>query len=1348
MEFQQQITSVHHQPPPSPTTTTISNENLLLLESDKINYNELGKPVSESNNLETQLEQPPLEDEIAPADVTDVEKPGGELTDSVAGADVADVEKSGGELTDSVAVSDVAGIEKDVDGSELPHSVAGDDVAGVEKHDGGDELMDSVAGDDVAAMEKQDGGDELMDSVKGDDLAGVEKQDGGDELTDSVAGDDVAGVEKHDEGNCDVLTDSVAVVGEHQEVMTDFENVEMEEGVGVREGVTENEEKEKMDRHVESDDDDADEVTMSDDDDDEEEEEEEKEKVERKTLVKRRGRPLGTKKRGGKTPKATPKSTGRVKIVKEEEEDVCFLCYDGGELVLCDMRNCPKAYHLSCINRDEAFFQTKGKWNCGWHLCTICMKKAEYMCYTCSFSLCKTCIKNNDILCIRQKEKKGFCTTCMKTIMAIEKHAQEDQENIDFDDKNSWEYLFKDYWLDKKSKLNISLDELVEAKNAWKEPDPTSKAEPPAGHSDGGSGSEHPSENLESQTTKTRRRKSKKQKTHDSAVIASEGTSVPKNSNWASKELLEFVMHMGCDKSSQSEFDVQALLLEYIKINKLRDARRKSQIICDSRLQRLFGKPRVGHFEMLKLLESHFLIKEDDDVKGNVVDTEGPADDDDTETVAKGSKDKKRKIRKKGDREPQSNREDFAAIDAHNINLIYLKRKLAEDLLDDVELFNSKVVGTFVRIRITGANQKHDLYRLVQVTGTTKGEPYEVGKKMTDTILEILNLNKKEYITIDTISNQDFMEDECRRLRQSIKCGLINRLTVGDVLDKAIELQATRVNDWLEGEVLRLSHLRDRASDLGRKKELRECVEKLQVLKTPEERTRRIQDIPVVHDDPTMAPNYESEDNADEDSKKQDIHKNTVSSSYSKRRDYPSKESGRGTGTSRSSGKNYELSRNLSSNKFLNKAEDVTSPRLTPHNENRWDQGRDRSAQPSSVVIPSSANEREKNVASTEDISESGPKVNETDKLWHYRDPTGKIQGPFSMAQLRKWNNSNFFPADLRIWRKSEKEDDGILLTGALEGQLHVMIPKPSSDDRHGFTNLPSPTPNQSLGHLGSPVGPKALVQTGHMVSTPVINMPPQMVQSHAAQNPHSWVGGPTHNPQPSPVAGQQLTYKQWVSGPNTAQNSAGNFLQQPLAPTQTTESWPIVSQNTSMGLAGTSTVSQSVNWGSPQLTVNVDPSWGLQSGSGSVHPGWAPTQPVQGVTPNQGWVTGASSGPTNGPIVSGNGNSSWVGPSFKPGEAASAGNQLPGSVGGPYQSSGSGNSNQGWGSPTSRNRSRWDGSERHQPYNRSGDSGDKRTRDSRGGSSDSRDNRRHYDESRSFNSRRHSRDSDRYYKR
>ena len=36
--------------------------------------------------------------------------------------------------------------------------------------------------------------------------------------------------------------------------------------------------------------------------------------------------------------------------------------------------------------------------------------------------------------------------------------------------------------------------------------------------------------------------------------------------------------------------------------------------------------------------------------------------------------------------------------------------------------------------------------------------PYKIGKRTTDVMLEILNLNKKEVISIDSISNQEFSE--------------------------------------------------------------------------------------------------------------------------------------------------------------------------------------------------------------------------------------------------------------------------------------------------------------------------------------------------------------------------------------------------------------------------------------------------------------------------------------------------------------------------------------------------------------------------------------------------------------
>ncbi|XP_076908888.1 zinc finger CCCH domain-containing protein 19-like [Bidens hawaiensis] len=981
-------------------------------------------------------------------------------------------------------------------------------------------------------------------------------------------------------------------------------------------------------------------------------ENEEEAKTETESSTKRGG---GKRKRG----KATP--TQR-KII---EDDVCFICYDGGDLVLCDRRNCPKAYHAACVNRDEAFFQSKGSWTCGWHLCSHCEKKAEYMCYTCTHSLCKACSKTSDMLCVREKEKRGLCSACIKVVMSIEKG--QNQGDLNFDDKNSWEHLFKDYWIETKEKHNLTSTELEQAKSFCKD--------------DNVSGSDNPPENLKTRKSKRNTKKHKSNK-EDGDSVGPE----PENAEWVSKDLLEFVTHMRNDDTSAiSQSEVQDMLFEYIKRNKLRDPNHKSQIICDARLENLFGKPRVAHIEMLKLLESHFLVKEDsqiDEVQGTVVDTDiSPVND----------KDKKRKGRKKSDRRgPQSNREDYAAIDIHNINLIYLRRKLVEDLLDDMEKIHDIIVGTFVRIRISGANQKQDIYRLVQVTGTSEASWYTLSKRTTCTMLEILNLDKKETISIDSISNQDFMEDECKRLRQSIKCGLINRLTVGDVLDKAMELQPVRVNDWFETEIVRLNHLRDRASDLGRKKELRECVEKLNVLKTPEERARRLEEVPLIHEDPTMDPEYGSEDDTDPDDKKQESYKRSDSFRFNRRGDYTSKESWNGTprgssgkshelteswsGTPRggSSGKNhefteswsgtprsssaknlefaeswggtpqsskskkYEFSKNLSNKSFPMKAEEATTS-FKAHKENSQDPF---VQQPIILEKPS---------------VESALKINESEKMWHYKDPSEKIQGPFSMVQLRKWSKNGYFPVGLKIWRKTDKESDGFLLTDALEGKLKVADPRAASQDGQKLTrNLPSPTPNKV--NVGWNAGQTGAVPGSGPLTCP---NPPLVACGNNDGNLAGSIGVSPFQPH-DPSTNTVLVPVAAAGAPQNVDPGVQNPVQsyqlgQPVAPPdgnmqaqmvqsvsgQTPQGWPQnMQQNPSMNMAGLQPMVYNQWPGVPTMVQNPvgnfmpvpQDQWAQQYPFSVNQP--TMQQPQQQLQPNLNWGAMAA-----------NPNMGWVGP-------------------------------------------------------------------------------------------------------
>ncbi|KAL6660267.1 hypothetical protein ACP70R_002389 [Stipagrostis hirtigluma subsp. patula] len=808
---------------------------------------------------------------------------------------------------------------------------------------------------------------------------------------------------------------------------------------------------------------------------------------------KKRGRP--PKKRDGAVVVAAPKPARARR--EDEEEVVCFICFDGGNLVVCDRRGCPKVYHPACIKRDEAFFQSRSKWNCGWHICSSCEKAVHYMCYTCTYSLCKVCIKQGKFFSVRGT--KGFCDTCFGTILLIESK-DESATKVDFDDINSWEYLFKLYWLDLKGKLSLTLEELTSAKSRWNVPNiPVRKEKEESSddlydiNDDDDAGSDCSSRKRR-RANSSRKKGRKRQKVNSNCNVAakkvefavkeagflptevpSEGVPLP-DTKWASPELLEFVGHMrNGDRSSISQFDVQTLLLEYIKKNSLRDPQRKSQIVCDARLHRLFRKTRVAHFEMLKLLEMHFLMNESSRVNDNSqvaidlnsaqIDTNGYSD-----MAAKLSPDKRRRIQRKMEREPQVNREAYAAIDMHNIKLIYMRRSLMEDLIDDAT-FSDKIHGAFVRIKISGVGQKQDMYRLVKVVGTHKvPEKYSIGKKTTNLALEILNLGQKEIITMDTISNQDFTEEECKRLRQSMKCDLISRLKVGDVQEKAKILQSVRVNDWLENEKQRLEHLRDRASETGRRKD---CVEKLQLLNNPEERTCKINEALEVHVDSRMDPTYESAEETDD--KKADGRNNRTRSD---------------TSISRRKSKYPNIMQN-----HMQKSSDASHyPKSLSVESTIQGLGPGRKSEnfhsTNGADIPKPSTTYEAGSLSSSVVTMSGD--TEPEKVWHYKDPAGNVQGPFTLLQLSKW--ISFFPPHLRVWLTFESEERSLLLTEVLSKQQKDFTQAASGSASSRATsvgtghNINSPSVN--LTNALSPVGYSMLNSSGVTVQSNKFSVP------------------------------------------------------------------------------------------------------------------------------------------------------------------------------------------------------------------------------------------------------------------
>lgn len=159
-------------------------------------------------------------------------------------------------------------------------------------------------------------------------------------------------------------------------------------------------------------------------------------------------------------------------------------------------------------------------------------------------------------------------------------------------------------------------------------------------------------------------------------------------------------------------------------------------------------------------------------------------------------------------------------------------------------------------------------------------------------------------------------------------------------------------------------------------------------------------------------------------------------------------------GTRNSSDMGRELSRNMSSKALSYKGDDAPGVGEIVNDRN---QGRDREAQhagswekqkiSATAEIGTSKTQsavQSETMSAVQELSAAPPSTmvaqsaatfNETEKMWHYQDPSGKVQGPFSVVQLRKWNNTGYFPANLRIWRTAEKQDNSILLSDALAGK-------------------------------------------------------------------------------------------------------------------------------------------------------------------------------------------------------------------------------------------------------------------------------------------------------------------------
>uniref|UniRef100_A0A0D9WGN3 Uncharacterized protein n=1 Tax=Leersia perrieri TaxID=77586 RepID=A0A0D9WGN3_9ORYZ len=448
----------------------------------------------------------------------------------------------------------------------------------------------------------------------------------------------------------------------------------------------------------------------------------------------------------------------------ESEEDYCFACKDGGHLRFCDYRNCHKAYHPECVGKDDKFLNSD----------------EEFICKFVSV----------------MRQTMGFCNNCLRMAIMIEKNVDVDSdgERVDFSDRETYEFLFKDYWEIIRDKEGLTLDNLQQAhailrsglnRNELSDSEKLPNSEQSSdddflGHSDDNDEPLYPSDF--NGTTNKVKTILKEGKTKKNVFVG-----------WGSKELIEFLTSIGKDTSKPlDQFAAAEVVKGYIRQKDLLQKDKKKHVISDDKLWSLFRKSKLKYNKIYSLLERHIaenITSEDESLASS---------EDNTNSIMK----RKGQTINCGLSTPEEvserYRRCFASLIRDNIRLIYLRRTLIIDLLKQPNTFECKVIGCYVRIKNDPKGYSHHkpqkLYQLGQVTGIRKSsEEYKMRDISTDILLCISDMWSD--VKISVLSDEDFEEAEFE--------------------EKARSVHADITNHWINRELRRLDKLIEMANEKG-----------------------------------------------------------------------------------------------------------------------------------------------------------------------------------------------------------------------------------------------------------------------------------------------------------------------------------------------------------------------------------------------------------------------------------------------------------------------------------------------------------------------------------------------------
>lgn len=296
------------------------------------------------------------------------------------------------------------------------------------------------------------------------------------------------------------------------------------------------------------------------------------------------------------------------------------------------------------------------------------------------------------------------------------------QGKVDFKDRETYEFLFMEYYEIIKDKEGITAEsvhsadaQLKKGKNYGSGSDSDENYKGPEEDHLGLSDCDDMDEMDDMYDSEGQHKRVVKRK---SSVKAKAAPLKREFLGWGSKVLIEFLASIGQDTTQKlSQYDVTSIITKYANENNLIHPQKKRKVLCDERLRLVLGRKSVNKNKIYDILEGHLAENleqsEDDEARYSSEDKE--------EAVLINCKRQRKsnletpQIKKLTPLIPQSR---FAAIVPKNIKLIYLKRSLVLELLKQPDTFESKVKGSFVKVKVdsywNSQNQTHELF---QITG-------------------------------------------------------------------------------------------------------------------------------------------------------------------------------------------------------------------------------------------------------------------------------------------------------------------------------------------------------------------------------------------------------------------------------------------------------------------------------------------------------------------------------------------------------------------------------------------------------------------------------------------------------